>query len=322
MEGGYKLSSKKAKWLKFYSNDQEEITFPLATIEGAKPGPVVTITAGIHGVEYPGIASAIRLFKELTPETVAGNIQIVTVSNFKAFESRSMFVCPVDGKNPNRFFPGDKNGSYTQVLAYHLFNDVILKGDYYLDLHGGDMVEALEPFSIYHKSGNDEIDQKSLEITKYYGLKNIISTTWTGSWPDSGATYANASEHGIPGAIVEAGGIGQLDEESVSLHMKGLYNVLCYLGCLEGEPVTPEDLTFYDEFVWVYTPKKGIFYTKVSVGDEVIKSQCVGIIENCFGNQIEEILSPIDGKVMFLTTSPAVKDNGLLMGLASKPHKN
>ena len=314
------MSCKKTEWLKFNASDQEEIAFPLATIEGAKPGPTVTITAGIHGAEYPGIVSAIRLFKELTPETVAGKIQIVTISSLKAFESRSMFVCPVDGKNLNRVFPGDKDGSYTQVLAYHLFNDVILKGDYYLDLHGGDMVEALVPYAMYHKSGNDKIDQKSLEIAKYYGLKYITS-----SQPDSktksGGTYANASEHGIPGALVEAGGIGQLDRESVNLHMKGLYNVLRYLGCLEGEPVIPADQTFYDESVWVYTPKKGIFHTKVSVGDEVSKSQCVGTIEDYFGNQIEESLSPINGKVMVLTTSPAVKDNGQLMKVAGKPRK-
>jgi predicted deacylase len=315
------MSCKKTEWLKF-SSDQEEIAFPLATIEGTKPGPTVTITAGIHGCEYPGIASAIRLFKELTPETVAGKIQIVTISSLKAFESRSMFVCPVDGKNPNRVFPGDKNGSYTQVLAYHLFNDVILKGDYYLDLHGGDMVEALVPFAMYHKSGNDKIDQKSLEIAKYYGLKNVVSTTWPDSKANSGTTYDNASEHGIPGALVEAGSIGQLDEESVNLHMKGLYNVLRYLGCLEGEPVIPTDQTIYDELVWVYTPKKGIFYTKVNVGDEISKSQCVGTIEDYFGNQIEEIQSPTDGKVLCLTSSPAVKDNGLLMEVASKPHKD
>src|ERR1035437_648701 len=311
------MSCKKTEWLKFSSN-QEEIAFPLAIIEGTKPGPTVTITAGIHGCEYPGIASAIRLFKELTPETVAGKIQIVTISSLKAFESRSVFVCPVDGKNLNRVFPGDKDGSYTQVLAYHLFNDVILKGDYYLDLHGGDMVEALVPFAMYHKSGNDKRDQKSLEIAKYYGLKYIISRTWPDSRTPPGGTYANASEHGIPGALVEAGSIGQLDEESVNLHMKGLYNVLRYLGCLEGEPVIPADQTIYDEFVLVYTPKKGIFCTKVSVGDEVSKSQCVGTIEDYFGNQIEEILSPINGRVMCLTTSPAVKDNGLLMELGGK----
>src|SRR5450830_1918354 len=191
------MSCKKTEWLKFNSNDQEEIVFPLATIEGAKPGPTVTITAGIHGAEYPGIVSAIRLFKELTPETVAGKIQIVTISSLKAFESRSMFVCPVDGKNLNRVFPGDKDGSYTQVLAYHLFNDVILKGDYYLDLHGGDMVEALVPYSTYHNSGNDKIDQKSLEMAKCYGLKYIISLPRaTASSPKPGMTYANASEHG------------------------------------------------------------------------------------------------------------------------------
>lgn len=312
------MGGKDTQWLRYYTEQKDEIVFPLATVTGSRPGPTVTVTAGIHGAEYPGIAAAIRLFKELNPEKLAGTVKIVTISNLKAFEERSMFVCPVDGKNPNRVFPGNKTGSYTEVLAYYLFNEVILKGDYYLDLHGGDMVEALVPFSIYHKSGREEIDKKSLEIAQYYGLPNIISSTLTGSWPDAGTTYANASEKGIPGAIVEAGGIGQLDEASVRMHLNGLYNVLKYLGCIEGKPVMPENINYYSGFVWVYTPKKGIFYTNVKIGEEVKQGSILGTVEDYFGNELLQVTSPITGCVMFLTTSPAVKDNGLLMGLAEK----
>lgn len=132
--------------LKFTTQDGEEIQFPVATVTGDQPGPHVVITAGIHGAEYPGIVSAIRIYQELEPKNVHGKVTVVTISSVKAYESRSMFVCPVDGKNPNRFFPGSQKGTYTEVMVNCLFENVISKGDYHLDIHGGDMVEKLEPF--------------------------------------------------------------------------------------------------------------------------------------------------------------------------------
>lgn len=307
------MNNKKTEWLKFQTEKGEEITFPLATVKGVKDGPTLIITAGIHGAEYPGIAAAIRFFKELNPEKLTGTVKIVTISNIKAFEKRSMFVCPVDDKNLNRVFPGDKMKGYSNALAYYLFNEVILKGNYYIDVHGGDMVESLRPFSIYHKSGKEEIDKKSLMLAQYYGLPNILSPTLGGSFSDKGMAHACASEKNIPSIIVEAGEIGQLDEVSVSIHLNGLYNVCKYLGCIDGEPKKPEKINYYKTLVRVNTPKKGIFYTRVKIGEQIKKDQIIGIIEDYFGNEVEKIASPIAGRIMCLTTSPAVKDNGLLM---------
>lgn len=307
------MGSKKTEWLKFQTEKGEEIIFPLATVKGVKNGPTLIITAGIHGTEYTGIAAAIRFFKELNPEKLTGTVKIVTISNIKAFEKRSMYVCPVDNKNLNRVFPGDKMKGYSDALAYYLFKEVILKGDYYIDLHGGDMVESLIPFSIYHKSGKEKIDKKSLALAQYYGLPNIMSTTLKDSSPDKGMTYASASEKNIPSIIVEAGEIGQLDESFVSMHLNGIYNVCKYLGCIDGEPKKPENINYCKNFVQLHTSQKGIFYTKVKIGEQVKKDQIIGVIEDYFGNELEKIASPITGRVMFLITSPAVKDNELLM---------
>ena len=307
------MNNKKTEWLKFQTEKGEEITFPLATVKGVKDGPTLIITAGIHGTEYPGIVAAIRFFKELNPEKLTGTVKIVTISNIKAFEKRSMFVCPVDDKNLNRVFPGDKMKGYSDALAYYLFNEVILKGDYYIDVHGGDMVESLKPFSLYHKSGKEEIDKKSLTLAQYYGLPNIVSPILGGSFSAKGMSYACASEKNIPSILVEAGEIGQLDEVFVSMHLNGLYNVCKYLGCIDGEPKKPEKINYYKNLVEVNTPKKGIFYTKVKIGEQIKKDQIIGIIEDYFGNEVEKIASPITGRVMLLTTSPAVKDNGLIM---------
>jgi predicted deacylase len=161
----------------------------------------------------------------------------------------------------------------------------------------------------------DEIDNKSYEIVKYYGLQNIVSTVTDGKWPDNGTTYANAAKIGIPGAIVEAGAVGRLDEESTQKHIDGLTNVLRCFGNLKGYVIEPEKQRVFSDMVWVFSKYKGIFYISAKPGDEVEVSDPLGRIEDYFGELLEEVHSPVKGRVLFTTSSPAVSDNGLLMGI-------
>ena len=102
---------KSTEIITYKTPDNQTIQFPVAKIKGRNPGPKILIAAGLHGCEYPGIVAAIRLFKSLEPSDVCGEITIVTLCSIAAFESRSFFVNPADGKNPNRVFPGLLNGS-------------------------------------------------------------------------------------------------------------------------------------------------------------------------------------------------------------------
>ena len=304
---------KTQQFLDFKAPCGELIRFPVGRIVGDAPGPHFVITAGVHGAEYPGIAAAMTLFQMLEPEMVKGQVTIVTISSLEAFQKRSIFICPFDGKNPNRVFPGKLDGTYTDALAYYLFNEIIRHGDYYLDLHGGDMVEALLPFSIYHTGS--EVDERSRELAEYYLLPNIIATSSGGTWDDSGTTYSNAAKLGIPAAIVESGGIGQMDQASIDEHMRGLINVLRHYNVLDGPVTKPDNTVFYRDFLWLYTPKGGVFHHMVDVGESVKAGQTAGIVKDYFGNQLTEILVPEDSRVLFRTTSPAVAENGLLYGL-------
>ena len=309
---------KKTEFLMFETTDGAEVIFPLATIVGARPGPVTVVTAGIHGCEYPGIAAAIRLFKALDPAALCGTVKIITLSSVVSFEARRMFVCPVDGKNPNRFFPGKADGSYTDQHVYFLMENVISKGDYYIDLHGGDMVEALEEFSIYH-AGDDAVSQKSYELARYFGLPNIVGTKADGAWSDSGTTYANAARLGIPAIIAEAGSVGQLEKKDTQTLLDGLINVLKYTGNLEGTPLEPDMLRTYSSMTWLYAgDHKGIFYKAVSPGMTLRAGDQVGVLEDYFGNVLERPVSPVDGRVLFVTTSPAMAGKGLILGIATE----
>lgn len=310
--------SKTTNYLRYRAPDGQEIVFPVAVVTGKNDGPHFVITAGIHGAEYPAIAAAIALFQELKPEDITGKITIVTISSLNAFEARSIFVNPADAKNPNRVFPGNPDGTYTEILVHHLFKDIICTADYYLDLHGGDMVEELEPFGLYHIGVSAEIDRLSRELTKHYALPHNIATTSDSSWNDSGTTYANAARRGIPAAIVEAGGAGRLDRASVEIHLRGLKNTLRHFGCLAGEAFEPRDQQFYQDFFCLYTPVKGFFYCAVELGSDLEEQQLIGTVKDYFGNHLLDITSPVAGKVLFRTTSPAMAENGLILGLGVK----
>lgn len=309
--------SKTTEWKRYTASDGHEIAFPVATIKGDAPGPHFVITAGLHGCEYPGIAAAIAVSKYLVPEKLHGKVTIVTISSLAAFEARSMFVTPYDKKNPNRFFPGQPEGGYTDELVFHLFRDIISNADYHLDLHGGDMVEALEPFSLYHTGVSQEVDAISKEMAHYYGLPNLCATQRNGSWPDRGANYANSAEHRIPAIIAEVGGIGLMKETDVAMHVKGVKNVLRHFGVLEGEAEEPGPIQEYQSFVWLYSPVKGIYYKNIEVGDLIAEGQSVGRMENYFGEFLMELKAPVSGKILFLETSPAIAENGLVMGIGA-----
>ena len=309
--------SKSTENLKFTA-PEGEIIFPLARVQGDRPGPRVVISAGIHGCEYSSIAAAIALYQELDPAQLQGSVDIVTIASLKAFESRTPFVCPIDGKNPNRVFPGSPEGSYTEVLVWRLLHQVISGADYYLDLHGGDMVERIEPFSLYHVGGDPKVMERSRQMAVCYGLPNLIATGDTTDWPDYYTTYANGAKLGVASIIAECGGIGQLEEADVATHLRGLRNVLRFTGSLPGAAQSFGPVTVFHDFVWLYSPAAGFYRHSVAVGDEVEQGQSVGRVEDYFGNLKQELTAPATGRVLFVTTSPAMPEKGVILAVGRR----
>jgi predicted deacylase len=304
---------------------------PVISIAGVKSGPVLFVNAGVHGGEYPAIEAVVRLGKTLDPKEISGTVILMPVLSLAAFRARTPFVCPIDNANPNRVFPGDPSGSYSEQMTHALINEFVVHADAYIDLHGGDIPEALVPFVICRSEAGltdskaRDVAARSKEIAMAFGLPYVLAVSKPVQPSTGQSSYAAAAEKGIPAILAEAGGVGQMQQDAVALLVKGVVSVMRHFGMIAAErPHLNPRLTKREEgsglltkFEWVYTKNTGIWYPKVAPGDLVKEGQQIGTVGDLFGDILEEIISPVEGVVLFLTINPSVLENGLLMGIGA-----
>jgi predicted deacylase len=291
-----------------------ELELPCFEAVGESDGPHLCLLGGIHGGEYSSIAAVVRFMNVLDTSELRGRITAVPIVSMPSFRARTAFVMPQDGKNLNRCFPGSLDGTFTDVLARHIFDELIAPSDFMLDLHGGDMVEALEPFSLYDESA---VEEQARGLAIAFGLPYVVRSA-PAEAPIGGTTTGAAAAAGVPAVIAEVGGCGLLEEDAVRMHLDGIANALRHLGMLPGG-VTPAraDMRSVGRFVWLRSTEEGWWEPDVRAGDEVPAGSSLGTVRNLFGDPIERIPAPEDGVVLFLTTSPAVTASGLLLGLGA-----
>lgn len=294
-----------------------EIEIPYVDVRGPADGPHVTVIAGVHGTEYTSIAAVRRLAARMEHEVVAGRVTAVPVVNLPAFWARSPFVVPADGKNLNRCFPGDPGGTDAEVLASWLFETFVVGVDRLVDLHAGDLPEALEPFAIFEES---PVEGASREMALAYGLGHIVRQT-RAVRTVAGSSCAAAADIGVPAIVAESGQNGLVEPAAVDRHVTGLTNVLRHLGVLAGQAVPGEELAGrpavqHEGWHWLRTPVAGWWEPAVPVGAGVEAGALLGTVSELLGGVVHEVRAPEAGVLLFLTTSPAVTEEGLLLGLA------
>jgi predicted deacylase len=289
------------------------VEVPLVDVRGAADGPTLALLAGVHGCEYSSIQAVRTLVRELDAYELSGRVRALAFVNPASFLKRSPFVSPQDGKNPNRTFPGDREGSFTEALTYHVFHELIEPSDYLIDLHGGDMVEALHPFVLFDES---EVEATARRMAIAFGFENLIQAPRAERI--EGTTIAAAADAGVPGIVAEAGGRGLLEQPAVDLLAQGTRSVMRELGMLSGDPSPAPARVLSRRFAWLYAPEAGWWRSEVAPGEEVAAGQRLGVIEDLFGDERCVIEAPDDGAVLFMTSVPAVDRDGILLGLGTR----
>ena len=273
------------------------VKMPVTLINGEKDGKTVVITGGTHGGEYPGVEAAIRLAKNLQPADVSGQLIIVHPVNVPAFQAKMQYVGPYDGKNLNREYPGLATGTVTQRIAYTISSLLFTQADFYMDLHGGDIHEALTPFVLYSRLGTPEENELSIAGAKALGVKYV-----SGSGSANG-TFGCAAKMGVPGFLGEIGNLGLWSEDEVETYYNGVTNVLRLLKVLEGEVIENKDVVMLDHMDGGDAEQTGCWYPCVKLNEEVKKGQKLGEIRDYFGNLLGEYFSPCDGVILYVIAS-------------------
>jgi predicted deacylase len=289
------------------------LSIPYVNVVGeAGEGPRLTVIAGVHGTEYTSIAAARELLAELRPAELSGTVTVAPLINLPAFWARSPFVVPLDGKNLNRSFPGDPRGSAAERIAAAVTEELIKGSDYLIDLHAGDLPEALEPFVFYDAS---PVERRARELALTYGLGHMVRQSSDGRTV-AGSTSAAAADLGIPSFTAESGECGILAREAVDRHLRGLRNVLRHLRLLPGEAVVFDRPVEHDGWIWMRTADAGWWQPAVETGASVAEGDLLGTVSPVIGGAATRITAPAPGAPLFITSSPAVCADGLLLGLA------
>lgn len=293
-----------------------DASVPVIELTGGRDGPRLTVLAGVHGCEYAPMAAVRQWTRDLaTRDGLRGRVTAVPVLNLTAFRSRTPFVTPDDGKNLNRCFPGDPGGTFSDRLADAVFRELITGADAVIDAHAGDLVEALEPFALYDAG---PAESRARELATAYGLGYVIRQEPGPDRAVSGTASATAAALGVPAIVAEAGGGGLVDEASVATHVRGLNRVLARLGMID-EPVSDEpDPVHLRRFLWLRCADAGFWEPVVRTGQTVAEGQLLGMVSTLDGARVlQEITAPAAGVPMFITNSPAVAADGLLLGLGA-----
>jgi predicted deacylase len=303
------------KTLSLHDLPGQPIDIPYAHFTGqAGDGPHLTVVAGVHGAEYTGQAAITRFLRQIDERELSGSLTLVPTLNQPAFWNRTPFVVPEDGKNLNRSFPGDPAGTYTEQLAHAIFTTFIEPTDYLLDLHAGDIPEALQPFMLYEES---DVEDKALALATSYGLPFVVRQS-RALRTVGGSTSAAAADIGVPAIVAEVGANGICDEESVARHLRGLENVCVDLGLLPigGATSEREPLIRSEGWDWLRTPVRGWWQPAVAPGQRVAAGDLLGSILDPYGDELHRVEASAAGWPLFITSSPAVIEDGLLLGLA------
>jgi predicted deacylase len=293
----------------------EIVSVPVAVVEGAQAGPSMALVAAVHGSEYTGIEAAIRLYRDLDPKEIQGTVRMAVVANVPAFRARTMYTCPIDGKNLGASFPGSATGTYSELLAHAIWTEVVGDADYVLDLHGGDLIEDLCHYVGFRITGNNEVDRKAEAAALALHAENVEIRPLPDG--DTGlGLHVAAAKAGKLAFLVEAGSQGRRDEEDVSFHYDSAINFLRHVGMLSGDPPSPRDtVRFLDEFIAVKSGREGIFYPSVHPNDLVEKGQVLGEIRDFTGEVLEAVTSPAKGVILGTITAASTFEGSTLFGL-------
>lgn len=291
-------------------NDGSPVEIPVGVLHGSKPGPVVWMQNGVHGMEYTGMGGIQRILHGCNPSEMSGSVVGVPMVNIMAYRYGTRSA-PQDGLDMNRTYPGKPLEAamhvfaHTEIVLDEVFNIIRDLADYVFDCHAGGWHAYMSPYAQYAAGlgSGDEYEWKCHDLAVASGMTLVWRTE--AAFMDEkapGSLKVWAAKEGIPGLTLEVGGQGQMVDPEVGRFHLALLNILRHLRVVPGEPERPKEQYTVVKGHWLRPKTGGCLVVKAKPLERVKKGQVIHIVTDLLGRERERLVAPVDGIVVGLRT--------------------
>jgi predicted deacylase len=295
-------------WIDVPDRGDPGTKIPVTIVHGAADGPVLALIAGTHGYEYTSIIALQRLAPRLDPAAMKGSVILVHFANPTTFYGRRVYY-GADGKNLNRMYPGNAEGTISERIAHALTTEVIDRATHLIDMHCGDGNESLRPYSYWMPIGDDEVDGIAREMVLAYGLDHIVVDRARPTDPKKTLyTSTTAMVRGKPAITTESGGMGLTDDASVDAHVAGTLSVIRELGIMDAPSVKVSHPVWYEKSEVLRATATGVWRPVTDKMHTVAKDALIGRILDPFGTVLREVRAPFAGELLYVVGTPPVTE--------------
>jgi len=280
------------------------VNVPVTIIRGRARGPSVFLTAAVHGDELNGVEIVRRVMTGMGPDDLRGTLICVPVVNRFGFLTHTRYL--PDHRDLNRSFPGSPNGHAAARTAHILFQEIVSRSQYGVDLH----TASARRTNLPHVRA-DMSNRKVRRLGRAFGSEIIVDT------PGLAHTLrASATRAGVPTIIFEAGETFRFQRTMVARGVAGVRNVLVELGMVD-QPVREARFQVIVKVAeWVRSTRGGIAEILVRPGELVYEGHEIARITNPFGREVSSVRSPLNGLVIGTSTVPMVNPGDAICHVA------
>ena len=289
------------------------VAMPVHVVNGHTAGPVLFVSAAVHGNEINGVEIIRRLLNsEEVLSTIKGTLIAIPVVNVYGFIAQSRYL--PDQRDLNRSFPGSNGGSMAAQLAHVFMEEIASKCTHGIDLHTGDIAKENLPqvrAALHHGSDGGMALRKmacAFNAPVVIDSNNLIE----------GSLRKAVSALNIPVLLYESGEALRFNEVAIRAGVKGIINVMRHLDMLpDGEQCDIENKPLLaNSSTWVRATQSGILHSVIPLGEKVSKGDLLGVVGDPFGESEEKILAPKDGIVIGKSNLPLVHEGEALFHVA------
>nr|WP_206050259.1 succinylglutamate desuccinylase/aspartoacylase family protein [Oceaniglobus ichthyenteri] len=290
-------------------SDHTPVTLSVQVIHGKRPGPVLFVSAAVHGDEVIGVEIARRLLRAPQLRSLAGTLMVVPIVNSFGFLNNSRYM--PDRRDLNRVFPGSPTGSLAARLAHLFMSEVVARADFGIDLHSAAIHRTNMP-QIRVSASNET----TLERAEAFGAPIIVRAKLR-----DGSLRAAAREVGCDILLYEAGEALRFDELSARVGSSGILRVMHQMGMIgtKGLPKRRAAPIQASSSSWLRAPAGGLLRCFKEVGEGVEEGTLLAAVADPFGEQEHEIIAPAPGIILGRAMMPVINEGDACYHIAATP---